>query len=101
MQEYLFSDYKFNDVEKHQLTHREVFLSRQIETVNASLIRGKCSVRILSEAENMQQYIKGNIFIESTKRFKVFSIINICCPPSLLPKSKNICDKNISFNLKI
>jgi metastasis-associated protein MTA len=58
MQEYLFSDYKFNDVEKHQLTHREVFLSRQIETVNASLIRGKCSVRILSEAENMQQYIK-------------------------------------------
>ena len=58
MAESMFSEYKFNDVEKHQLTHREVFLSRQVETVNASLIRGKCSVRILSDAENMQMYIK-------------------------------------------
>ena len=71
-------DATFSEVEKHQLRHREVnyssnvltqldvtpynnnfqlFRSGQIETVNASLIRGKCSVRILSEAEDLRDYM--------------------------------------------
>jgi len=50
-------DATFSEVEKHQLRHRELFRSGQIETVNASLIRGKCSVRILSEAEDLRDYM--------------------------------------------
>lgn len=54
------ADVNFNEIEKHQLRHRELFLSRQIDTVNASLIRGKCTVRVLSEAENLRDYLKQN-----------------------------------------
>ena len=35
---------------------REVFLSRQVETLPATLIRGKCSVTLLSEVETVQSY---------------------------------------------
>ena len=54
------ADVNFNEIEKHQLRHRELFLSRQIDTVNASLIRGKCTVRVLSEAEDLRDYLKQN-----------------------------------------
>ena len=37
---------------------REVFLSRQIETLPATLIRGKCSVTLLSEVETAPSYLK-------------------------------------------
>ena len=43
--------------EKSQLKQREVFLSRQTETLPATLIRGKCSVTLLSEVENAQSYL--------------------------------------------
>merc|ERR1719266_710114 len=43
--------------EKAQLKQREVFLSRQTETLPATLIRGKCSVTLLSEVENAQSYL--------------------------------------------
>merc|ERR1719266_171165 len=43
--------------EKAQLKQREVFLSRQTENVPATLIRGKCSVTLLSEVENAQSYL--------------------------------------------
>ena len=43
--------------EKAQLRQREVFLSRQCETLPATLIRGKCSVTLLSEVENAQSYL--------------------------------------------
>ncbi len=35
---------------------REVFLSRQVETLPATLIRGKCSVTLLSEVETVGSY---------------------------------------------
>ncbi len=35
---------------------REVFLTRQAETLPATLIRGKCSVTLLSEVETMESY---------------------------------------------
>ena len=37
---------------------REVFLSRQVETLPATLIRGKCSVTLLSEVETAPSYLK-------------------------------------------
>jgi len=42
----------------HQLKHREVFLSRQLEIINANTIRGKCSVTLYSEVEHLVDYIK-------------------------------------------
>ena len=41
---------------KHK--QRELFLSRQIETLPATLIRGKCSVTLLSEVEEVSSYLK-------------------------------------------
>ncbi|XP_040569391.1 metastasis-associated protein MTA3 [Lepeophtheirus salmonis] len=38
------------------LKEREVFLSRQVETLPATLIRGKCSVTLLSEVETLESY---------------------------------------------
>uniref|UniRef100_A0A069DWQ2 Putative histone deacetylase complex mta1 component n=1 Tax=Panstrongylus megistus TaxID=65343 RepID=A0A069DWQ2_9HEMI len=43
--------------ERHQLKHRELFLSRQIETLPATHIRGKCSVTLLNETESLFSYL--------------------------------------------
>jgi len=42
--------------EKAMMKQREVFLSRQTETQPATLIRGKCSVTLLSEVETIISY---------------------------------------------
>ena len=44
--------------EKAQMKQREVFLSRQIETLPATLIRGKCSVTLMSEVETIASYTR-------------------------------------------
>ena len=44
--------------ERALLKEREVFLSRQVETLPATLIRGKCSVTLLSEVETSASYCK-------------------------------------------
>ncbi len=46
-----------NDKEKHQLKHRELFLSRQVETLPATHIRGKCAVTLLNETEALLSYL--------------------------------------------
>ncbi|XP_064489544.1 metastasis-associated protein MTA3-like isoform X2 [Ornithodoros turicata] len=43
--------------ERHQLKHRELFLSRQVETLPATHIRGKCSVTLLNETESLLSYL--------------------------------------------
>lgn len=43
--------------ERHQLKHRELFLSRQVETLPATHIRGKCSVTLLNETESLASYL--------------------------------------------
>ncbi|KAF2365829.1 Metastasis-associated protein MTA1 R1 domain [Trinorchestia longiramus] len=43
--------------ERHQLGHRELFLSRQIETLPATHIRGKCTVTLLNETESLASYM--------------------------------------------
>ncbi|TDG99075.1 hypothetical protein EPR50_G00207100 [Perca flavescens] len=42
---------------KHQLRHRELFLSRQLESLPATHIRGKCCVTLLNETEALKSYI--------------------------------------------
>ena len=42
---------------KHQLKLRELFLSRQVETLPATHIRGKCSVTLLNETESLASYL--------------------------------------------
>ncbi|GLD73219.1 metastasis-associated protein MTA1 isoform X3 [Lates japonicus] len=45
--------------QKHQLRHRELFLSRQLESLPATHIRGKCCVTLalLNEAEALKSYL--------------------------------------------
>ncbi|CAH1791222.1 unnamed protein product [Owenia fusiformis] len=55
-----------NDKQKHQLKHRELFLSRQVETLPATHIRGKCVVTLLNETESLLSYLnKDDTFFYS------------------------------------
>ncbi|CAB4004979.1 metastasis-associated MTA3-like, partial [Paramuricea clavata] len=49
-------DSELDDTKMHQLSHRELFLSRQYETINASQIRGKCLVTLYCETEELPRY---------------------------------------------
>lgn len=46
---------------RHQLKHRELFLSRQVETLPATHIRGKCSVTLLNETESLLSYLNKDV----------------------------------------
>ncbi|KAG7254103.1 hypothetical protein CRUP_037969 [Coryphaenoides rupestris] len=46
-----------SEKQKHQLRHRELFLSRQYESLPATHIRGKCSVALLNETEAVLSYL--------------------------------------------
>jgi len=47
---------EINEKHRHRLKHRELFLSRQVETLPATHIRGKCTVTLLNEAESLISY---------------------------------------------
>lgn len=49
--------------ERHQLRHRELFLSRQIETLPATHIRGKCTVTLLNETELLLAYLNKDVSV--------------------------------------
>lgn len=46
-----------SEKQRHQLKHRELFLSRQVETLPATHIRGKCAVTLLNETESLLSYL--------------------------------------------
>uniref|UniRef100_A0A182MQV0 Metastasis-associated protein MTA3 n=1 Tax=Anopheles culicifacies TaxID=139723 RepID=A0A182MQV0_9DIPT len=46
-----------NTKQRHQMKQRELFLSRQVETLPATQIRGKCSVTLLNEEESLLSYL--------------------------------------------
>lgn len=49
--------------QRHQMKHRELFLSRQVETLPATHIRGKCSVTLFNETESLHSYLsKDDMF---------------------------------------
>jgi len=50
-----------NGKQRHQLKHRELFLSRQVETLPATHIRGKCSVTLLNETESLLSYLNKDV----------------------------------------
>lgn len=45
--------------QRHQMKHRELFLSRQVETLPATHIRGKCSVTLFNETESLNSYLNN------------------------------------------
>nr|XP_039248085.1 metastasis-associated protein MTA3-like isoform X1 [Styela clava] len=48
---------ELTEADRHQLNHRELYLSRQLDTLPATHIRGKCSVTLLNETEDLRHYI--------------------------------------------
>lgn len=46
-----------SDKDKNVLKQRELFYSRQIETIQASSIKGKCTVQLLNESETLASYL--------------------------------------------
>ncbi|KAF0288451.1 Metastasis-associated protein MTA1 [Amphibalanus amphitrite] len=53
-------------LQRHLLNQRELFLSRQVETLPATHIRGKCSVTLLNETESPESYTgRENCFFYS------------------------------------
>uniref|UniRef100_A0A673KBD4 Metastasis-associated protein MTA2-like n=1 Tax=Sinocyclocheilus rhinocerous TaxID=307959 RepID=A0A673KBD4_9TELE len=47
-----------SEQQKHQLKHRELFLSRQFESLPATHIRGKCNVTLLNETDALTIYLE-------------------------------------------
>ncbi|KAK0407607.1 hypothetical protein QR680_003492 [Steinernema hermaphroditum] len=57
---------KLSHEQVHALRQKELFLSRNIETLPATNIRGKCSVTLLSECETADEYlVKEDMFFYS------------------------------------
>ena len=56
---------QLDDKRRHELKCHEVFLSRQVETLPATHIRGKCSVTLLSEAETPLSYLDQDVSPDS------------------------------------
>jgi hypothetical protein len=55
--------------QRHQAKHRELFLSRHVETLPATHIRGKCTVTLLNETESLLSYLNKDVSMYSdTKR---------------------------------
>lgn len=50
--------------QRHQTKHRELFLSRQLETLPATQIRGKCSVTLLNEEESLLSYLNKDVSVK-------------------------------------
>lgn len=44
-----------------QLKQRELFLSRQVETLAATHIRGKCTVTLYNETESLDSYLERDV----------------------------------------
>jgi len=49
-----------------QLKQRELFLSRQVETLAATHIRGKCTVTLYNETESLDSYLEREVSTEYT-----------------------------------
>lgn len=47
--------------QRHQMKQRELFLSRQVETLPATHIRGKCSVTLFNETESLISYLNKDV----------------------------------------
>lgn len=58
---------ELSDKQQHQIRHRELFLSRQVETLPATHIRGKCSVTLLNETESLLAYLNREVSCQQSR----------------------------------
>lgn len=58
-----------------QLKQRELFLSRQVETLAATHIRGKCTVTLYNETESLDSYLEKEV------RAKIYNWVCFKCSP--------------------
>lgn len=58
--------------QRHQAKHRELFLSRHVETLPATHIRGKCSVTLLNETESLLSYLNKDVSMYRECRAKTW-----------------------------
>lgn len=79
---------ELTDVQKHQLRHRELFLTRQNETLLATNIRGKCLVTLHNETETFVSYLNGEVRqliedlqLKSSSMFRICFSINLSMIP--------------------
>lgn len=61
---------ELTDTQKHQLRHRELFLTRQNETLLATNIRGKCLVTLHNETETFLSYVNSEVGVFLSKEFQ-------------------------------
>lgn len=64
-----------SEKQRHQLKHRELFLSRQVETLPATHIRGKCAVTLLNETESLLSYLNKEVGSDSHDKVSIFDLI--------------------------
>ena len=69
---------QITEKQRHQLKHRELFLSRQVETLPATHIRGKCSVTLLNETESLLSYLNKEVCGKLFLNFRNY-LSNIVC----------------------
>uniref|UniRef100_A0ACB8EBB4 Uncharacterized protein n=1 Tax=Sphaerodactylus townsendi TaxID=933632 RepID=A0ACB8EBB4_9SAUR len=93
--------------QKHQLRHRELFLSRQLESLPATHIRGKCSVTLLNETESLKSYLEHEhkdvaAAYEQDKGSKTQNgqeLLTLLA--SLEPLDKNLCTRPIILSHEV
>lgn len=55
-----------------QLKQRELFLSRQVETLAATHIRGKCTVTLYNETESLDGYLEKDVSTTIKYNYKLY-----------------------------
>uniref|UniRef100_A0A3B3Y985 Metastasis associated 1 family, member 2 n=1 Tax=Poecilia mexicana TaxID=48701 RepID=A0A3B3Y985_9TELE len=66
-----------SEQQKHQLKHRELFLSRQFESLPATHIRGKCNVTLLNETDVLAGYLEKEVRL-SLVISQALNFLSIC-----------------------
>lgn len=79
-------------LQRHLLNQRELFLSRQVETLPATHIRGKCSVTLLNETESPESYTNREVGPAPQRRAWALRTLQRCparptTPPLCIPYS--------------
>ena len=62
--------------QKQQLNQRELFLSKQVEILPATNIRGKCSVTLLNETESFSSYVDKEVLCMNAHYYTLKQIEN-------------------------
>lgn len=61
-----------------QLKQRELFLSRQVETLAATHIRGKCTVTLYNETESLDSYLERDVSAKQNYEINNEYLIVVC-----------------------